>query len=41
MSYVDELEREGLCPDCGSSDECRCPLFIDDEPYPGDEQEQP
>jgi hypothetical protein len=35
MSYIDELERGGICPDCGGLEECRCVPFIDDEPYPG------
>ena len=34
MSYIDELEHGGICPDCGRADQCQCPLFIDDEPYP-------
>ena len=35
MSYIDDLEREGICPDCGCSEECQCAPIIDDEPYPG------
>mgnify|MGYP007025395283 CR=1 FL=1 len=33
MSYIDELERQGICPDCGLL-ECECLPFVDNEPYP-------